>query len=141
VVALCVIPLIRQAAKINPAYHRRVPHTNSQTYTRRRWVVAGVSLAVIGALSASAVGIALALEPTATASSQQATGEGRGHSDAVTQPRLSALSSVSGSLVGGEPQVLAGRGLESIDEIRVGATIVTDFVASDRSVTFVMPRA
>lgn len=122
-----------------------MPHTNQQTYTRRRWVVAGVALAAIAALTAGTVGIAVALEPTAsvTAGGQQSavTGEGRGHGDASIRAQVSMLSSPSGSLVGGEQQVLAGRGLAAVDEIRVGGMTVTEVAATDRSVTFAMPRA
>ncbi len=54
---------------------------------------------------------------------------------------VSALSAVAGSLTGGEEQIISGSGLEAVTEIRIGSSPVTEFVATDTTLTFAMPRS
>lgn len=105
-----------------------------------RWLVAGIALAAVGAVVAGTVGIAVALEPTSSPAAGSVDVD-RGVTDSLPSVHLGSLSATAGSLVGGEQQVLTGRGLDEIEKIQVGGTTVTNFVVTENTLTFTMPRS
>ncbi|GAA1699129.1 hypothetical protein GCM10009792_18940 [Microcella alkalica] len=54
---------------------------------------------------------------------------------------VTGLSAAAGSLVGGEQQTITGSGLKAVSAIRIGSMLVADFIATDTSLTFEMPRS
>lgn len=103
--------------------------------SRRRSAVAVIT--IVGLLVVTGGALSLA------AMRQQGSGGGESSTlgDAGESLAVTGLSAVTGSLVGGEEQVISGSGLEAVTEVRVGSTPVTEFTATDTELTFSMPRS
>lgn len=98
-------------------------------------------MAAVGAVVVGTVGIAVALDPTTDSNTAVQANVSRAHSDALPSVQLASLGTSAGSLVGGEQQILTGRGLEAVDQILVGGVSVTHFVVAGNTLTFAMPRS